>query len=319
MRRVDTRLLDGPVKQGHDKKRAASLIANSLGTIRVLLLTAAAALAISGAAGAAETPQRIMSLSLCTDQLLLQLVPPDRITSVTYLSRMAASSYLTAEAFGVSINYGTPEEVAREHPDLVLTGTFSTPAARMLLRRIGANLVEVPPAEDFEQIRAVTRQVAQAVGATQKGEALIAEMDATLADLARTKPTRRIVVAGWTTSGTVPAKGTLFDSILTAAGGENVANIIGEKPLYGQHTAFDLEQVVALRPDILAYGNSRVGRADLSGEQLKHPVVRRLFADRQIAYPETLYSCGLPQSATIAARQFRQAMLDAIAKAERSR
>jgi iron complex transport system substrate-binding protein len=281
---------------------------------RLLILTATAALAISNATHAVEAPQRVMSLGLCTDQLLLQLVPPERITSVTYLSRQEANSYLSAEAFGVSINYGTPEEVAREHPDLVLTGTFSTPAVRMLLRRLGVPLVEVPPAEDFDQIRAVTRQVASAVGAVEKGEALIAEMDAALADLARTKPSRQIVVAGWTTSGIVPAKGTLFDSIVTAAGGENVANLIGSKPLYGQYTAFDLEQVVALRPDILAYGDSRVGRADLSGEQLRHPIVRRLFAGRQIAYPETLYSCGLPQSATIAARQFRRAMLDIMAK-----
>jgi iron complex transport system substrate-binding protein len=283
---------------------------------RLVILATLAALAVSGAAGAAEPPRRIMSLSLCTDQHLLQLVPPQRITSVTYLSRQTNESFLTAEAFNVGINYGTPEEVAREHPDLVLTGTFSTPAARMLLRRIGANLVEVPPAEDFDQIRAATRQVAHAVGADQKGEALIAEMDAALAELARTKPARRIVVAGWTTSGTVPARGTLFDSILTAAGGENVANLAGVDPLYGQFTAFDLEQVVALKPDILAYGDSRVGRPDLSGEQLRHPVVRRLFAGRQIAYPETLYSCGLPQSATIAARDFRRAMLDAMAKTD---
>ena len=281
---------------------------------RWLILAATAALAISGAADAAETPQRVMSLSLCTDQLLLQLVPPERIISITYLSRLANESYLSAEAFGVPVNYGTPEEVAREHPDLVLTGTFSTPAARMLLRRLGAPLVEVPPAEDFEQIRAVTRQVAGAVGAAEKGEALIAEMDAALAELERTKPSQRIVVAGWTTSGVVPAKSTLFDSILTAAGGENVTNLIGAEPLYGPYTAFDLEQVVTLRPDILAYGNSRVGRFDMSGEQLRHPVVRRLFAGRQIAYPETLYSCGLPQSATIAARDFRRAMLDVMAR-----
>lgn len=283
----------------------------------LLILAAAAALVATGAARAAEVPQRVMSLSLCTDQLLLQLVPPERITSVTYLSREAGSSYLSAEAFGVPINYGNPEEVARERPDLVLTGTYSTPAARMLLRRLGAPLVEVPPAEDFDQIRAVTRQVARAVGAVDKGEALIGEMDAALADLARTKPAQRIVVAGWTTSGTVPTKGTLFDSILTAAGGENVADLISREPRYGQFTAFDLEQVLALRPDVLAYGNSRVGRPDLSSEQLRHPIVRRLFAGRQIAYPEPLYSCGLPQSATIAARDFRRAMLAIMARVER--
>ena len=97
----------------------------------LVILASLAALAVANAAGAAEPPQRIMSLSLCTDQLLLQLVPTTRITSVTYLSRQSNESYLSAEAFGVPINYGTPEEVAREHPDLVLTGTFSTPAARM--------------------------------------------------------------------------------------------------------------------------------------------------------------------------------------------
>lgn len=281
---------------------------------RLSILVTAVSLAISSSAFAAESPQRVMSLGLCTDQLLLQLIPPERISSVTYLSRLEASSYLNAEALGVPINYGTPEEVARAHPDLVLTGTFSTPAVRALLRRLGVPLVEVPPAEDFDQIRAITRQVARAVGAVDKGETLIAEMDAALTNLARTKPSRRIVVAGWTTSGIVPAKGTLFDSILTAAGGENVANLIGSEPLYGQSTAFDLEQVVTLRPDILAYGDSRVGRADLTGEQLRHPIVRRLFAGRQIAYPETLYSCGLPQSATIAAPEFRRAMLDIMAR-----
>jgi hypothetical protein len=41
--------------------------------------------------------------------------------------------------------------------------------------------------------------------------------------------------------------------------------------------------------------------------------VRRLYAGRQITYPETLYSCGLPQSAD-AARDLRRAMLDVMSK-----
>src|SRR4029450_195650 len=113
--------------------------------------------------------------------------------------------------------------------------------------------------------------------------------------------------------GNVPAKGTLFDAILTAAGGENVVDRLGSNAFNG-YTAVDLEQLVAVHPDILAFGNARVGRLDLSAERLKHRVVRKLFADRQITYPETLYSCGLPQSATVAARDLRRAMLDIVAR-----
>jgi iron complex transport system substrate-binding protein len=282
-----------------------------------MILAAAAALALSGAVRAAEAPQRIMSLSLCTDQLLLQLVPPERIASVTYLSRSSEYAFLSREAAAVPVNYGNSEEILRERPDLVLAGTFSATPARMLLKRIGASLVEIPPADSFDEIRAVTRLVARAVGAQEEGEALIAEMDATLAELARTAPARRIVVAGWDGVGNVPAKGTLFDAILTAAGGENVADRLSSSAFNG-YTAVDLEQLVAVRPDILAFGNARVGRLDLSGERLRHRVVRRLFAGRQITYPETLYSCGLPQSATVAARDLRRAMLDIMAQEPRA-
>ena len=178
------------------------------------ILASLAALGVSGAPGAAEPPRRIMSLSLCTDQLLLQLVSKDRITSVTYLSRSSEYSYLSAEAEAVPINYGSSEEVLHERPDLVLAGTFAAAPTRMLLKRIGVSLVEVPPAESFDQIRANTRLVARTVGAEEKGEALIADMDATLAELVRTAPARRIIVAGWDGVGNVPAKGTLFDAIL---------------------------------------------------------------------------------------------------------
>ncbi len=284
----------------------------------VVILASVAALAVLGAARAAEPPQRIMSLSLCTDQLLLQLVPKDRITSVTYLSRSSEYSYLSTEAEAIPVNYGNSEEVLRERPDLVLAGTFAAAPTRMLLKRIGITLVEVPAAESFDHIRINTRLVARVVGAEEKGEALIADMDATLAELARSAPARRIVVAGWDGVGNVPAKGTLFDAILTAAGGENAVERLGSNAFNG-YTAIDLEQLAAVQPDILAFGNARVGRLDLSGERLKHRVVRKLFEGRQITYPETLYSCGLPQSVTVAARDLRRAMLDITAREAQGR
>src|SRR5687767_2338029 len=107
-------------------------------------------------------------------------------------------------------------------------------------------------------------------------------MGATLAQLARDAPSQRVVVAGWDGAGNVRAKGTLFDSILTAAGGENIAGRLEPVSRSGLQASFDLEQLVAMRPDILAYGSSQAQSLDLASEPLQHPVVRRLYAGRQI-------------------------------------
>jgi iron complex transport system substrate-binding protein len=58
--------------------------------MRTAMLPALGTLLLLGAAAAfsaAPGPQHVMSLSMCTDDLLLELLPPERITSITYYSR----------------------------------------------------------------------------------------------------------------------------------------------------------------------------------------------------------------------------------------
>ena len=115
-----------------------------------------------------------MSLKLCTDALLMDLAPVQRIASVSYLSREKAALAFWPVAARLPVNHNSPEEVLATHPDLVLTDTFTSPAMRAALAKSGARVVEVPAAQSFDQIRAVTRQVAQALGEEARGEALIA-------------------------------------------------------------------------------------------------------------------------------------------------
>src|SRR5438445_658538 len=126
------------------------------------VLAAAVLLLLPGQAVAA--PQRIMSLKICTDELLLDLVPASRIASVTFLSREAAGLKYWPQAANIPINHGSAEEILSTRPDLILTDPFMAPSLRPLLAKTGAKIIEVPPAENFEQIRAVTRLVAKAVG-----------------------------------------------------------------------------------------------------------------------------------------------------------
>lgn len=251
----------------------------------------------AGRAPAADSgPRHVMSLSMCTDALLLELLPPERIASVTYYSRHPSNSYQWPQAAKVRINWGTVEEVLAEKPDLVLAGTYTTPAARSLLKKLGWPLLEVPPAADFNEIRAVTRQVAHALKEDAAGETLIAKMDSTLRELDATRPTQIIRVAAWGEGGSIPGKGSLFDAILSAAGGVNIAAAFDG----GAYTSFDVEQLIAAHPDILAYASDVADTPGLNTESAQHPLIRKMYSGRSVTYPGALYSCGVVESADAA-------------------
>lgn len=251
----------------------------------------AAALLIT--APAAAKPVHIMSLKVCTDELLLDLVPPSRIASVTFLSRETSSLRWWPQAARVPANHNTAEEILATKPDLILTDSFTAPGLRSLLAKTGARVVEVPPAENFEQIRAVTRQVARAVGEEARGEALIAKMDATLRDVSAHRPRTPLSVAQWGGGGYVPGTGGLFDVLLTTAGARNVER--------GSFAYYDVETLLAKNPGALVYGDTYAGTASLRADQDLHPALLARYAGRRITYP-ALYGCGVPESADVAKR-----------------
>jgi iron complex transport system substrate-binding protein len=239
----------------------------------------------------AAAPQHIMSLKVCTDELLLDLVPPSRIASITFLSREKASLRRWPQAARIPVNHNTAEEILATHPDLILTDPFIAPSLRPLLAKTGARIVEVPPAENFDQIRATTRLVARAVGEEARGEQLIARMDAELRDLAAHRPARVLTVAEWGGGGYVPGRGGLFDAILTAAGARNVEQ--------GSFGYYDVESLIAANPDALIYGDTYDGTASLRADQDLHPALLERYAGKRISYGP-LYGCGVPESADVA-------------------
>jgi iron complex transport system substrate-binding protein len=156
-------------------------------------------------------------------------------------------------------------------------------------------VVELDDADSFDDIRRIVRTLGAALGETAKAEALVAHMDATLAALAAHPPARTLTVAAWSGGGVVPGKGSLADAVITAAGARNLAARPDAR--YGD---FDIEALLLARPDALLQGDPRLTHPALRDEQGRHPLVRRLYRGRTVAIPETLYSCGLPQSAAAA-------------------
>ncbi len=252
-------------------------------------------------ARAEGAPRRIMSLNICTDQLLLALVPERRIASLTFMAREPVPVRMWPQAARIPINRGSAEEVLAARPDMVLTGPFLPVLTRHLLERSGARIVEVPLAENFDQIADVTRLVAKAVGAQARGEVLVAHMREDLRALRDGRPAMPIRVAEWGTGGYVPGQGGLFGQVLAAVGARSIAQGDGY---------YDVEALVAGRPQALLFADTYAGLATLRADQNDHPALKARFA--RVSY-SSFYGCGVPQVAA-AARRLQADLKQAVAR-----
>lgn len=266
-----------------------------LTVLPLCVLALAAAAAEAPRSVASPEPRRIVSLNLCTDQLLMELVEPTRIASITWLSRTQGDPAQRALAMRLPVNRGSAEEVLAARPDLVLAGRFTTTTTRALLRRAGVPVLEVDAAQDWQGIRRVTREVAAAAGAQARGEQLLVRMDEALAAAAAIRPAVPLRAIGWSGSAEdVPGADTLFDTILTTAGAVNIAaRAQGVR-------SFDLEQVARARPQVLLRGAAQGRTPALRNSVAAHPVLAGLPGLAVIEYPEGVYACGVPRAAELA-------------------
>ena len=246
---------------------------------------------------AAERPERIVSMNLCTDQLLMLLVNRARIASVSYLSAEPRSSVLAAQTRGLHLNHGLAEEVLPLRPDLVVAGTFTTRPTVFLLRKLGYPVVDMPAANGLDDIRANIRRLAAAVGETARGDGMIADFDARLADTAP-PPGRRPLAALYWANGWTSGQGTLASTIVAAAGFRNLGDALGIAGT-GQ---LPLETLLAAAPEVLITGRVYDGPAR-ANEVFRHPALRRAFAGKPIVrVSDRFWVCGTPFVAEAIAR-----------------
>ena len=255
----------------------------------------------------AEGPQRIVSLTVCTDQLLLDLVDRDRIAALSYLAVDPTLSLKVEEARGLKGVRGRAEEVLALRPDLVIAQEYSTIATVDLLRRLGFRVVLVPLATDFEGMRRAIRIIAAAVGDKPRGEAIIAAFDKRIAAAAPKDPQRPRALA-YDVNSIVSGRGTLVDAALTAAGFHNTAR---ERAL-GPGDRLPLEAIVADPPDLLVLANAPDAFRSAVGDNLRHPAFQALLKSRpHMQLPMPLWLCATPRiaDAVVALGAKRRALL----------
>lgn len=195
-------------------------------------------------------PERIASVTLASDEILLDLVGPERLLGVTYFAANPAISNVATRLDGVGRTdlIGNPELLISLDADLVVLSTFSNPAALDQLLAAGVPLIIIGGFNSFDDIRDNIRLLGEVTGTEARAEALIARMDAVLADVqARVADQKPVRVLYYELGGISYGEGSTIDEVIRLAGGVNVVAEAG----MGAYPLINPEFILAADPDVV--------------------------------------------------------------------
>lgn len=236
-------------------------------------------------------PQRVVSQSVGTDELLLALADPGQIAALSHISHDARFSVVAAEAQRhPALKDSDAESVLRFRPDLVLAASFTRPETLALLRRAGVRLVVLDRFDSLEDVYASLRTLGRELDQEARAEALIAQCQARVQDLAgRLRGARPVRVL---TAGAYPftaGSGTTFQDLCDHAGAVNVAAEAGLKG----HAPTPSEKLLTWNAEVLVVSGDRPDGADIRARLSEIPHYRALpafRAGRFVALPGALMS-----------------------------
>src|SRR5256714_13425943 len=228
---------------------------------RFLLLTF---LMLNGA-GAAEAPRRVVSFNQCGDQLVLALVDPEQIAGLSPYAADPSLSAVADKARAFPRLDWQAESTIALGPDLVLIGQNDRPVTKHILRAQGLRLYEIALIADLDAARRQIVEVAAVLGHPERGEKLLAAIDAARARLhAAPKPpfhSALLVNRGGYTAG----ERSLAAALLEEAGLKPPS---GAPPGYGGDVT--PRRLVGVRPDADVAGKEPL-RARPRGDNLSQP------------------------------------------------
>jgi iron complex transport system substrate-binding protein len=236
--------------------------------------------------------QRIVSINLCFDPLLIKLVEPARVDSLYFLSANPQFSSVSEQAKKYNLNRGLAEDIVPRNPDLILAGTYTSPELKTLLKQLGlrVELLELP--RNLDDISTHIRRFGGLVDRPAEAEVMAQALEQKLAQLdAVQKKTKPVPGFWYSSNGVVVGADTVENELMTRAGFHNLAldkNIIGFKQI-------DLEELILAQPKVLIIEASDVQAFSLAQEYVQHPALRSNNV-KIIRLPSTL-SCVAPVAA----------------------
>lgn len=254
----------------------------------------------------AGPPRRIASATLASDEMLAELVAPERVVAVTHLVDDAGIS-------NVAGRYPAPvrrirariEEMLALEPDLVIVATYTEAATVALLLHSGVAVARLSAVAGFAGIAANIRMLGAILGSDDRAARLVATIRHRLDSVQRRiagQPRPRVLF--YSLDGSTGGPGSLTDEMIQLAGGFNTVRdtgITGDRRI-------SAELAIALQPEVLVLSDWS-GGARQEAERLRHdPAWQRVPAIRDGRIH------ALPGAWVTAGSQFRIAGVEALAR-----
>lgn len=240
----------------------------------------------------ADKPRRIVSIGLCTDQLLLMLADPEQIASVSVWATDSNMSYMIDAVGDIPLNHASIEEIVGFEPDLVLASEFVAWDTVNFLRILGYPVRQVPVVTSVDQIYELLDRFGAWTGQPQRARQLGLEMRQRLDEIEARyapRPSRSVII--YAPNGYTVGADTLEHDLFVRAGYRNLAAEMG----INGFQAISLERLVAADPDVLQIDRSLSRQTSLATATLSHPVLEKLIRRREnLDIPTRLRICAGP-------------------------
>jgi iron complex transport system substrate-binding protein len=241
---------------------------------------------VSAPARAAELP-RIVSMNVCTDQLLIALADPEQILGLSRFSRDA--SWTAGGARRYPILSGGAEDVLVLKPDIVLASLYDKRSTRELLKAHGLRVAEFAVPQNLAESKIQIGEMGELVGHPDRATREIARLDAALARARQAVAEQHYSVLPLSRRGWVAGSDSFVGSLLKETGLFNVAGDLG----FGIGGFASLEAIVSAKPDFLLVSQAGDHANDDGQAFLLHPALQRFYPSaRRIVVPERMTECG---------------------------
>lgn len=230
---------------------------------------------------------RIVSMNVCTDQLLITLADPEQILGLSRFSRDL--SWAADNARRYPTLSGGAEDVLVLRPDIVVASLFDKRSTRELLREKGLHLAEFAVPQNLDEAKVQIREMGDIAGHPDRAALEIARLDAAIARARQTVADKRYRVLPLSRRGWVSGSNSFVSSLLTATGLFNAAGDLG----FGMGGFASLEAIVNVKPDFILVSQAGDHAGDDGQAFLLHPALERFYPPaKRIVIPERLTECG---------------------------
>ncbi len=239
------------------------------------MLTALAVVAPGASARGAEKPQRVASVNLSADEVLVAILPPAKLVSVTRWADEPGNSNVVGRVPAGVHRFAKAdlEQLVALRADLVVVSEYTDADFLALVERTGLRVHRMQGLSTIAGVRAAILDLGRVVGEEAAAQRLVADFDATLADLsARLAGVTRPRVLYWS-SGMTAGQDTAIGALIEAAGGVNVGRelgIVGIAPPGG-------ERAFVADPDVVLVGRWPQAKETLT----EHPLLSQMRAVRE--------------------------------------